>query len=564
MTQRQFRISVAVFTLASLFFRWLVPPNPGYNSNHDDQLLVIMAHNILQGNWVGSYEEMGHLVLSKPAGYSIFLAWTHWLPWAPTVTIHMMLLAGFLLILRELRAFDFARSFLATAYLFICFMPIWFSETMSRIYRDGLLAALTIVFLGLVLLLRRALITANDQENLKFISLRSIVLCGATIGMVAGFFVVTKPSWHFLVVIFAAIIGGSFISDVRPRTKKTAKLYGLVLVVIAVFFNVFPTYVKVQNQRHFGIYAIDSFSKGNYPEAMKAIYKVKDYQNRPYIDSTRQTRTAIYRISPTMSQLKGFLELPDDNGWRSQPCHSDLGVCDESGAWFPWEVRDAIQKAGLGDSAIEFEKTSAKIAREIRLGCREKRIVCEREGIAPGLDSLDSLSPRVVVDAFAKGFQFILNPMTGTQERGEFRDLSEEVKQLWDTTIKGLPPREFATKYESNDLFLGDVRRTLGLFYGSIWIPMILLSAMGFVMRRRSAPRNVSDNLRFLGIALILGIGVLILQISMLQASSGYYMNSGGDLYLLPLHPLLVIFIVAGVYRLVLSLKHEVLKFKDA
>ena len=138
------------------------------------------------------------------------------------------------------------------------------------------------------------------------------------------------------------------------------------------------------------------------------------------------------------------------------------------------------------------------------------------------------------------------------------------MKQLWDTTIKDLPPREFATKYESNDLFLGDVRRTLGLFYGSIWIPMILLSAMGFVMRRRSAPRNVSANLRFLGIALILGIGVLILQISMLQASSGYYMNSGGDLYLLPLHPLLAIFIVAGVYRLVLSLQHEILKFKDA
>jgi hypothetical protein len=510
-----------------------------------------MAYNLLNGQWLGSYDEMGHLVLSKPAGYSLFLAWTNWMPWAPTVTVHAVLLSGFILIWREFRAMQMPREFLIGCHLFVSFAPIWFSETMSRIYRDGLLAALTVLFIGLLLWMRRCLVNVGQYKHLDIKKMKWLLLSASTIGLSAGYFVIIKPSWHFLIVIFLVFLAESYFTNFRKMPKnRIIKIYFSAVIVVTLSYNILPTYIKIQNHNHFGVFAIDSFSKGNYPEAMKAIYGVADKQKRPYIDSTRESRTQIYLVSPTMKRLEAFLELPDDNGWRSQPCHSDLGVCDESGAWFPWEVRDAIEKAGLGDTAIEFEETTGKIATEIRSACQQDEIECEDEGIAPGLDSIDSLSPRVVVDAFAKGFQFILNPMTGSQERGEYKELSDEVKNLWDSTIKGLPPREFATNYESNDLFAGDLRKSLGLFYSAIWIPLFLIAIVGLFLNKRSAPSDLAITLQVLGIGFGLGISILMLQIALLQASSGYYMNSGGDLYLLPLHPLVMLIMVVGVFRL--------------
>ena len=533
-----------VFIL-SISLRWLVPPNPGYNSLHDDQLLVTLAHNIINDHWLGSYREMGHLLLSKPPGYSIFLAYTHWLPWAPTVTIHLVLLIGFLLILREMRLLDFSRGFCLASFTLFAFYPVWFSETMSRLYRDGLLAALTTIFVSFALILRRQI---RQSEKL-----RNQIPMSFLIGLTAGLFYITKPSWHFLLPIFLGIV---FLSDVSAQINDFAvfrsrlKRGMITLLTASLSFMLLPGYVKMQNEHHYGVFAIDSFSEGGFPEAMKAIYSAREPLNRPYIDSTSQARADLYLVSPTMRSLKDFLELPIDQGWRSQPCHSDLGVCDESGAWFPWEVRDSIQKSGQGDTAEEFEETSHKIANEIRSACRKNIIICDNEGLAPGLDSLDTLSLRSLTDSFAKGIQFLINPATGYQERGEFREVAKETINVWESTIKGLPPRKFATKYESNDLFFGDVRKVIIQFYGALWIPAIFLSIVGLIIRRRGVDKVLSETLRILSLSMLAGISILILQISMLQASSGYYMNSGGDLYLLPLHALLLIVVALGLHRL--------------
>ena len=537
-------------TSLSIGLRWLVPPNPGYNSTHDDQLLVTLARNILNNEWLGSYQEMGHLLLSKPPGYSMFLAYTHWLPWAPTVSIHILLLSGFLLVAREMRAQQASRSLCVAIYLLFAFYPVWFSETMSRLYRDGLLAALTTIFVGLSLILRRQI-----REGAKF---RYTISTSISIGFLIGLFYITKPSWHFLVpIFFGFILIGDLRVLIRDRhlIRHRAKVTSLAFFTVIISFLLLPGYVIVQNENHYGISAIDSFSQGSFPEAMKAIYSATEPVNRPYIDSTSRARADLYRVSPTMKSLEYYLELPVDQGWRSQPCHSELGVCDESGAWFPWEFRDAIEKSGQGKTAKEFEKTAQNIAREIRSACQKKIIVCQNEGLAPGLDSLDTLSPKSLVDSFAKGIQFLVDPMTGYQERGEAVNIDSKTIDIWEETIRGLPPRLFATKYESNDLFLGDIRLTLIQVYKSFWILLILFAACGILLARRLLEAGIATDLRICAVSILAGVSVLILQISMLQASSGYYMNSGGNLYLLPLHPTTWIFVLIGVHRLWLILQ---------
>jgi hypothetical protein len=388
-----------------------------------------------------------------------------------------------------------------------------------------------------------------------------IIGISCCVGLTTGLFYITKPSWHFLLPIYAGILFWSEWKGIFRNPRQVilrSKKYLLATGVAFVSFLLLPGFVMIENHRNYGVFATDSFSSGNFPEAMKAIYSAKERVNRPYIDSTAEARNDLYQVSPTMRKLKDFLELPIDNGWRSQPCHSDLGVCDESGAWFPWEFRDAIEKSGLGNTAEEFEVTAGKIASEIRSGCRTRTIDCEREGIAPGLDSLDTLSPKVLLDSFGKGVQFLVNPSTGYQERGEFRDLTNETVSLWTSTIKGLPPRVFATSYESNDLFLGDIRKLLSQMYATFWIPLLLITFIGLIVPSLRPSRGLQSNFRIAGFSVICAIFILILQISMLQASSGYYMSFGGDLYLLPLHSLLLILIPVGIHRLLLlTIRHS-------
>jgi hypothetical protein len=513
--------------------------------------MVLMARNILDGKWLGPYEQFGHVILSKPPGYPLLLAKTSWLPWAPTVTIHLALLASLILIIKELRQMDISRTRLSFYFLFASMLPIWFNESMSRIYRDGLLAALTVAVIAFSLWLRRLLFEDKAVDHTFWRYTSRVVFPSGLLGLSIGFFLITKPSWHFLIGVVLGIFSSVyFVLKKQILVKRTLLRHLTALALLCLAISVFPQYVKSQNLINYGVKATENFSQGNFADAMKAIYGVKDNRDQPYVDVTRQMRAQIYSISSTMSQLEPYLETPDGQGWRYQPCANGLGVCDESGPWFSWDIRDAVQLAGLGDSAQEFEVTFKQIARDIRNACKTQRIECETEGLAPGLDSLDSLSPRVVTDAFSSATKFLLDPQTGTHQRGEQRNVSKQDEMLWNSTVKGLPMRIFPTQYESNDLFLTDTRLVLISIYKAFWVLFLLISLVGLLLPNPQVSNTAIGFLRWLGGSLILGIFINVFELSLLQGSSGFYVTSGGDLYLLPVFPMLALLMVVGIERI--------------
>lgn len=550
-----FRLNLLSITVLSLGLRILVPPNPGYGAVHDDELMVKMAKNILDTGWVGDYNQMGHLVLSKPPGLSIFLAWTSFLPWAPTVTVHILLLTGLLLFALELQRFHLPRRAVVFIYFFGAFIPAWFNESMSRIYREGLLTALAALSLAVSLWWWRRVIEVSRLPTGVWVSLRQLATPSVVGGLVIGLYVVTKPSWHFLFVVFIAAGGCHVLIGWREISRSVlAKSAALALALLLLAVSAPLGFVITQNKQHFDILALDSFSQGGFARAMKVLYSVEDKLNRPYIDVTKEMRQEAYRVSPTMAKLREYLELPDGQGWRHQPCSSQLGVCDESGAWFPWEFRDAVERAGLAKSAKEFESTFHAIADELDLGCARGIIRCESKGIAPGLDSIDSLSPRIVIDAFGLGFQTMLKPSTGYQERGSVLNAAPESINLWESTVKGLPPREHPTNYRSGSAYLSDIRNLLGTIYNAVWIPILVISTVGITVGRARSSRE-AQGLRALGVGIALAAMLSIFQIALLEASSGYYMLAGANLYLLPNFPLLVAVVGVGCARLNLLLR---------
>ncbi len=545
-----FRTYVALVLIFSLGFRALIPPSPGYGATHDDELMVNLAHQLLLGNWLGSYESLGHLTLSKPPGYPFFLAISHIFPWAPTITTHLILLIGILVIAREFRLLGISRPLTLLFVVFSAFAPYWYWDQMSRIYRDGFLAALTFLIIGFALAGRRLILQiSNKHQTQDWTKLGVLFL---SMGTTIGWYFITKPSWH-AILFFVLITTGLSVWQISGISYKRK----LVLFSTFIAFLITPTlvatnYIENKNFDAYGVREIDTFAHGEFPRAMKLIYGIEDKQDRKYVDVNFDMRKELYEISPTARNLQPYLELPDGTGWRGQPCATDLKICDESVAWFPWDIRDAVQAVSLSGSAREFEEIFRLISVDIENACIQNKINCEARGIAPGLDSIDSISKRDFIEAISFSFLILEKMDSGNFTRGDNSGVDAARIQLWEDSVNGLPSIKAPETYEPNNAVMGDTRRLLSIPYEFGWILLLLISFFGLIVKIGSGCHvKESLTLRVIGIASVLSFGMLSSQLSLLEATSGMYMKFGGDLYLLPAAPFQIMWISAGILRLI-------------
>ena len=544
MSKKVFLIWIAFLASASVALRFLIGPNPLYGAAHDDQLMVQAAHYLSVGQWAGPYSVIGHLGLSKPLGYPLFLWAIRGIPLSPIDVAHIIFVGGMIFFLREMRSMSIPRSLLVILFGLFVFYPPLFNEPISRVYREGLLTALTIWIFAISLIFRRRiLVYAEFRTRRNFLYLTNTALL---LGSLIGYFVITKNTWHFI----ALLISLTILSTTRQILKFSRRFLHLVTLglasVLAILLGITSIIAPIimKNNQEYGVSLIDSYSYGAFPSALNSIYSVHDDQNRAYVDVTLAMRTEIYAVSPTFSLLKPYLELPESQGWRGSSCASAMAICDESAAWFPWDIRDAVQSAGLGTSASQFESTFKSISREIDTACQRKDLKCDQKGLAPGLDSLTSLSPRIVLNAFAYGVKELTNPISGLAPRTTNANITPEQAELWNNTINRLPSARITSNYEAQSFFLYDLRKLTSDIYQIFWWPLILLSVVGYLFGF-----NLRNKKVLIGLTLLLSMMLLIFEISLLEASSGVYMIPGAQLYEICLIPLMFAFITLGLSR---------------
>jgi len=544
----------------SIVLRYLALPNPLYGATHDDELMVRLGASILRGDWLGNYSDRGHMLLSKPAGYPLFLAWTHFLPWAPTMTVHLVLLAGILLVARELRYMNMSRTFVLLFIALSALHPQWFGAEMSRIYRDGLLAALTFLGLGLSLRLGRILPTWIQRKPSRGRVAVEVIIVSLLSGLTLSWSIATKPGWYPLAVVMLILSTRRIICIRRinwaiwlPRLAATA-----VVGVIGVTSIV--GYVMKQNQRHFGISQLDSFSAGTFPAALNKWSSVESNDSRKYIIVDASQRKRVYAISPTAKKLEPFLDVAPGVGWRSAACNSPLKICDESAAWFVWDLRDAMHSAGLDTSAKQFEASFAQISRDITNACRTKTFRCSNSGIAPGVISLGEMSKREVIDAYATAIDWLISPSIGYTTRGGVAPDGSVTKD-WDQVVRGLPDRTALSTYRPEVAAIGNTISLLQSLYAIFWPLLILVAMLGFITNFFRKERI--HGLPLISLVAIFGIILFIGQLALLEASSGMYLTAGKPLYLLPAFPFLLLTISIELEIVTGQLTSKYLKLSD-
>ncbi len=477
-----------------------------------------------------------------------FLALGNWLPWAPTVTNHILILFGALLIVNGLRRAQVPRAVSLVLLMILAFFPPFFGSQMSRIYREGLIVGLTFLVFGVSLDLA---VRIRNWHGLRGESRRRLAAIGAEtflLGLSIGFVISVKAGWYPLLfavfVVLVPAITSLGVNGVRRKLSQGC----FVLAVISGGMAVIPAYIIFQNHSHYGISRLDSYASGPFVDAMNWWTSVRSDHPRRYVLADASQRSKVYEISETAQAISPYLEYGEGVGWRGQSCASPFKICDESTAWFPWELRDAVQASGLGNTAEEFDQTMQLLANDIEAGCEDGRLACGDPGLAPGVLELSEVSKRLLVDGFGSGLHHLLTPSAFGTQRGPYTEVPHEEWELWNESVRGLPVRDVETLYRPDAFYLGSTIVLLERLYGAMWVPLLLVSTIGLCVRIRG--ERPLDHLRLACLAAGT-FGVLMLfQLAVLEASSGLYMSAGGNLYLLPVFPAMLLFIVSGIGRL--------------
>lgn len=550
------RLLVGTFLLGSFLLRIAIKPLVIPGSGHDDELMVGLAKSISDGNWLGDYGLRGHLTLAKPPGFPIFMAVTSWLPGNVLVWTHMLVLVGIVLIVRAMSFFGLSRGMRLAAVVLLAYFPPLFGDSLSRIYRESLLAALAYLACGLTLTIVASTTVRPDRARGKVRDGASLML----LSFILGWFMITKPGWYALIPLL--FVAGFFTlrrwfldiqTQVSERKRLQARAVRIITIVLVVMVPSFlPSFVvKSANHSRYGLFTQDTFASGAFVDALDQLVRIRPNSGRPYMLVDAGMRASAYRVSPTFRKLKPFLERGESEGWNGPPC-GQVGICDESAGWFTWDLRDAVQASGLGDSAKEFDQTLAAIASEIARACESLRVSCGSKGLAPGVLHPSTWSIRLLGNAFFIGARYVWNlPNPGTGGRPPLGEVNPASRELW----------EWATKSKSLDIPFSNYEPAFFNMSAAIqfdlevyqfaWRILLLGCVVLFVRQvtKRSASTKPSFRQRFgdppsvcglVSLAAVASFVITILSLVALEVSSGVYLRWGGDLYLPAAFPFLI------------------------
>jgi hypothetical protein len=552
-------IVILLTTIFSLVLRENVGVAPRFNTPNDDLLMVKLANQILNLGWITPDPSISQEVaLSKGPGFPVYLAAIHWIPLSPVWVTHLLLLVGALVLIWALYRLRFNGMLLIAAYVGFAFFPVWFGDPISWIYREGFITAICLWIVALTVWVVAASKKIGDATKAtKHVILQAVRLL--LIGLLFGVLVITKPSWQGAAIFVGVVVIAALAVMKIPRQSVRTKLLAGLAATVVVLVGASSVYVTVAavNFKKNGVFLIDNFSEGSFPRALNSWVGVNAGDKREYVLVTATQRAAVYEISPTAKKLQPYLELPVGNywSWKKESCNQ-IAICDESTAWFPWELRDAAVKAGIANNPIEFEQTFRLINADIEGACASRVLDCGSKGLAPGVVPLSQLSEKAVIDALSFNVKTLLSLDGGYANTRH----GLGVDPLWSATINDLPDTSVTVqKYQDDDSFMGDTLSLLRLIYGAIFILLVLAGILGVFrsITRRPYLRNDFTQIT-LALASWAAVMIMLGQLAILEASSGGF-HFGSVMYVIPCYPFVFVATIAGIQGLLTKEDHKVL-----
>lgn len=345
---------------------------------HDDQLFVSLAAHLLNGDWLGPYNQF---TLAKGPMFPLFLAGVFWTG-LPLIVAQQLVYAGAsAMVTRSLRPWLPSAGAQFGLYTLLLLNPMsWDAGNLGRLMRQNLYTPLALlVIAGLAGLFHR-----------RAESWRRKAGPAALAGTALGCFWLTREESVWLLPAVGLLLFGLVAAvgrELLARWRSIASGLGIFLAAA-----VLPSLIVCSlNYRHYGWFGTVEFRSADFKDAYGALTRLQVGPVLPHqVPVTRQMREAAYELSPAFALLRPHLEGPVGDHWSEKQLFpaSERQI---RGGWFVWAIRDAMIAAGLAPDAVTAMRHYRLIADEINAACDTGKVPARprRSGFVPPLGEND-------------------------------------------------------------------------------------------------------------------------------------------------------------------------------
>jgi hypothetical protein len=297
------------------------------------------------------------------------------------------------------------------------------------------------------------------------------------------------------------------------------------------------------NKSAYGVSTIENYYSGNFARAINLWAGVENGKSDlSFVSVSKGQREAVYAVSPSAFSLKTILDGLPNTGWKTFNC-SATKICDESGSWFPFELRSAAVSIHALQNEAQFQNFFGNLADEILEACASRRIICGSPGLAPAVKSLGSIPIHQLLDTSAKAFGslFTVEQAINTSRPDNGQDAVQ--LQVWHSTVN--------FKYL---IVLDDFSNWQGMansimFLRSIYqgiLPILFVLGIFSLFIRRKGDGQI---LNWYALAVLSSILTFSGGLAIFEYALGF--RASYSLYALPMQPLLLLFISVCITNLV-------------
>lgn len=466
----------------------------------DDILMLDLTDNILNFNYMGSYNE---LTLIKGYGYPIFVSLLNTLHIPYILGFNMLFISAALYFSNSLKNIKFNSWMRLIVFIFLLFNPIMVSkELMLLFYRNGFNIILTIIFFSSLL----NIYYKTNVKNYIFV------------GLSYFFLIITREDFIWLLPALILIL--IFTKDTLLK-KFIVPFIVVFLLIIISLLNYINYGAFTFNEMHFSQFS-DTYSlisKTNNPERSLVDLRESVYQASLYSES----------FSPIYDKLVEY-NLFDDDAY--QP------------SYVFWGIRQAAGDLGYFESYQKSSELFKNIELEL-LEAEEFGNITFDKGLSLVVAStVDPLDLNQGIELFFEGGYNIVTfadveISNGFTNTSDYKPLLNEV-----TNQETLDFEELATSNQPNINFLNIIKNIYSVINIILFFIAVISLVILIIMKE-----NIIIELSLIGSALALLLGVVYFTITSYPAMSYYYLGPA--------------YILVNLFSLISCFRIYELKLKD-
>lgn len=361
------------------------------NATHDDGLMVDMAWNLLNRNWLGPYD---NLRLVKGITFPVFLALNHLTGIPYTVMLSFLYGLVCVLFIKMINSIIKNKIILGIIFTIIYFIPANASvHTFIRIYRGSITCILVLLLFTCFV---KMYLTRREKGFFLWAVCSGIAL--------ALFWNLREDSiWMLPFSVMASVVTAVRIAlENKAADAKWFRINILYVILPFLILGLFNTGIRGINYHFYGTFIRNELSEGGFPKLMKALYAIEPDEDLVSTSVPRSTIEKVFEVSPSFRTLQAALDLNYYAGWDGTDGVVDGQVKD---GWFFWCLRDCIVMSGYdtSDEMSQFcEQAASEIQNALETGQLPRRIgiVMPSVLMSPWKSSYAAEFPHVIENAF--------------------------------------------------------------------------------------------------------------------------------------------------------------------